>query len=251
MPVRVRGAHARNRADSRALGARTGARAARPGPRVHGPRVKRGSLVAFEGIDGCGKSTQCERLARALGARGVDVVQTREPTDGPFGRRIRSMARSGAPVAREEELAWFVEDRRAHVRDEIEPALARGAVVLCDRYFHSTVAYQGARGFDPWQLLADSEREFPSPDLVLYFAIDVRAALARVRARGGPPEPAFERADFLERVAAIFEALAAARPAFARIDATGDEDAVAALALRAFEERLPGVAGTPPAARLP
>lgn len=196
--------------------------------------MKRGSLVAFEGIDGCGKSTQCRRAVRALRERGVSVVETREPTDGAFGQRIRAMARSGERVAREEELRWFVEDRREHVRSVIAPALERGDVVLCDRYFHSTVAYQGARGFDPWQLLEASEREFPAPDLALYFALPVAEALERVRARGGAAEPAFEREDFLVRVADIFEALAERRAEFVRIDAQGDEDAVASRVLEAL-----------------
>lgn len=190
--------------------------------------MKRGKLIAFEGIDGCGKSTQLELLAGVLRARGLAVVTTREPTSGEHGRRIREMAQSGQPVVPEEELRWFVQDRRVHVRELILPALESGAHVLCDRYYHSTVAYQGARGHDPWQLLAAAEAEFPVPDRTLWFALPAADGLERVRARGATAEPVFEQLDFLERVGEIFAALAERRPAIARIDASGSEAEVAA-----------------------
>lgn len=190
--------------------------------------MKRGRLLTFEGLDGSGKSTQCARLARELEQAGHTVVATREPTDGEWGRRIRAMARSGDTVAPAEELRWFVEDRREHVREVIAPALDSGATVLCDRYYHSTVAYQGARGLDPWQLLADAEREFPRPDVTLLFVLPVDEGLARIAARGGTPEPAFEQRDFQLRVGEVFEALAERCDEIVRIDAGGSEDEVAA-----------------------
>lgn len=190
--------------------------------------MKRGSLLTFEGLDGSGKSTQCARLAAELEAAGHRIVRTREPTDGAWGQRIRAMASSGEAVVPEEELRWFVEDRRVHVRELILPALESGAHVLCDRYYHSTVAYQGARGHDPWQLLAAAEAEFPVPDRTLWFALPAADGLERVRARGATAEPVFEQLDFLERVGEIFAALAERRPAIARIDASGSEAEVAA-----------------------
>jgi dTMP kinase len=189
--------------------------------------VNRGRLVTFEGLDGSGKSTHCARAADELERSGIRVVRTREPTDGPWGRRIRAMARSGETVPPPEELRWFVEDRREHVRDVIQPALAQGAFVLCDRYFHSTVAYQGARGLDPWQLLAEAEAEFPVPDRTLLFVVPVEEGLRRIELRGGVREPAFERADFLERVAEIFDAIAERRDAVVRVDGLGSMDEVA------------------------
>lgn len=204
-------------------------------PRVHKSPVKRGSLVTFEGLDGCGKSTQCARLHERLEADGVAVVSTREPTDGEWGQRIRAMARSGDSVSPQEELAWFIEDRREHVSGVIEPALAEGSVVLCDRYYHSTVAYQGSRGLDPWELLAEAEAAFPVPDRTLLFSLPVLVGLERVRTRGGIPEPAFERQDFLERVAAVYGALAERREAIMKIDAEGSEDEVAARVVAVWE----------------
>ena len=187
--------------------------------------MTRGKLIAFEGIDGSGKSTQVALLAEALRAAGVGPVVTREPTDGRAGRAIRAMASSDAPVDADEELRLFLEDRREHVREVIEPALRDGRVVVTDRYYVSTVAYQGARSHDPAQLLAASEAEFPIPDLVLLFEIDPAEGLARVRRRGATVEGAFERDDFLMRVAENFRSLD--RPYLARIDAAGTQEAVA------------------------
>ena len=187
--------------------------------------MNRGKLIALEGIDGCGKSTQGARLVEALRADGHDVVATREPTDGVTGRRIRAMARSGKRVPAFEELGWFFEDRREHVAEVIEPALAAGRTVVTDRYFLSTVAYQGARGLDWREILARSEAEFPLPDVALLFVLPAEAGLARVQARGAPTDPVFEEADFLAKVASIFAELDL--PYLARIDASGDVDEVA------------------------
>ena len=198
---------------------RVAARQSRPHRRVHVRPVKRGALVAFEGLDGCGKSTQVAALGAALRAAGHDALLTCEPTDGPTGSRIRAMARSGAALAPEEELRWFVEDRRAHVRDAIGPALAAGRVVVTDRYFLSTVAYQGARGLDWREILAASEAEFPLPDLVLLLEVEVAVGLARARRRAGVAEGVFEHAELLERAAAIFAAIE--RPYVERIAAAG------------------------------
>ncbi|MEM9175143.1 MAG: dTMP kinase [Myxococcota bacterium] len=187
--------------------------------------MNRGTLIVFEGIDGCGKSTQLERLADGLRARGLDPVVTREPTDGPWGRKIRAMARSGEPVSPETELAWFFEDRREHMRTVVSPALEAGRVVLSDRSYLSTVAYQGARGLDAEQILADSEAEFERPDLALVFTLSPEAGLARVEARGGTSEPVFENLPFQQRVAAVFATLEV--EGLVRIDADRAAEAIA------------------------
>jgi dTMP kinase len=187
--------------------------------------VKRGSFVVLEGIDGSGKSTQLQRLVAALEAEGHEVLATREPSDGPIGRRIREMARSGDTVPPQQELEWFMEDRAEHVREVIQPALAAGRTVVCDRYYLSTVAYQGARGLDWQTILAESEARFPQPDVALILEIDAASGLARTHTRGEAADPAFENLEFLERVAAIFAAID--RPWITRIDATAAPDAVA------------------------
>jgi dTMP kinase len=185
--------------------------------------VTRGRLIVFEGLDGSGKTTQLLWLAGALRGGGHAVVTTREPTDGAFGRRIRAVAKGHEPPAPEEELRWFTEDRREHVSGVIAPALDRGEIVLCDRYYLSTVSYQGARGLDWAAILARSEAEFPIPDLALLLEIDPAQALARVRERGRS-EPLFEQADFLARVATLYRELPCAY--LERLDGRREPDQV-------------------------
>lgn len=185
-----------------------------------------GRLIAFEGIDGCGKSTQLARFVQNARKAGRDVVVTAEPTTGPTGQRIRQMLRSGTALPPTEELRWFLEDRRVHVREVIEPALQAGRWVVTDRYFLSTVAYQGARGLDFEQILADSESEFPVPDLVVLLEIDPAVALERIRSRGGVIEEIFERKEFLEKVAEVFGAIE--RPYLERVAAAREPGVVEA-----------------------
>jgi dTMP kinase len=208
-----------------------------------GGDVDRGLLIVFEGIDGCGKSTQLELLFATLCDRLPSaqrpIARTKEPTDGPMGRRIRAMARSGERVTAEEELAWFMEDRREHVREFVEPALARGAVVLSDRYWLSNVAYQGARGLDANQILQDNRAEFPDPDLALIFEISAVEGLARVTARGGVAEPAFEELEFLARAEKVYGSLEF--PWLRRIDARPEVSEIHAAVVEVVSERLPGL----------
>jgi dTMP kinase len=179
--------------------------------------VERGLLIVFEGLDGCGKSTQLDLLCARLRAAQHEVIPTKEPTDGPVGRRIREMARSQTRVTPEQELDWFMEDRREHVREVVEPGLAAGAIVLSDRYWLSNVAYQGARGLDAEAIARANQSEFPDPDLALIFEIPAADGLARVNARGGVAEPAFEELEFLTRAAKVFASIE--QPWVERIDA--------------------------------
>lgn len=182
-------------------------------------RVNRGKFIAFEGVDGSGKSTQLELLADALVRAGHEVVRTKEPTNGPWGKRIRQMAQSNERIAPEEELRWFVEDRREHMSQVVLPALEAGHIVLTDRCYLSSVAYQGARGLDFERILADNEAEFPAPDLAIFVVVSPESGLARVEARGGVAEPAFEEIEFLRGVARVFSELE--RPYIARVDGEG------------------------------
>ena len=173
-----------------------------------------GLLVAFEGIDGAGKTTQARLLEERLRARGVEVVRTKEPTDGPWGRKLRASAAGGrlSPAA---ELEAFLEDRRQHVAELIAPSLARGAVVIVDRYYFSTVAYQGARGLDPQALLAANEAFAPPPDLLFLVEASPQVGLLRI-ARRGDRANLFEEEANLTRVAAIFAGID--RPYLRRLD---------------------------------
>ena len=103
-----------------------------------------GLFIVFEGIDGTGKTTQLHLLAEKLRQRGYAVVSTREPTEGVYGQKIRELFVDRGAASPERELELFIADREQHVKETIEPALADGCIVLSDRYYLSTVAYQGA-----------------------------------------------------------------------------------------------------------
>lgn len=181
-----------------------------------------GRLIAFEGIDGAGKSTQLARLRDRLTAAGRRCVATREPTDGPWGQAIRRSAQSGR-MSPADELAAFVADRRQHVDEVIAPALAAGDVVLIDRYYYSTAAYQGARGIDVAEVL-EANAFAPVPDLLLMFDLPAEIGLERVRERGAGAD-LFEREDELRRARDIFLTLEA--PETLVLDATLDADRLA------------------------
>jgi dTMP kinase len=180
---------------------------------------RRGLLIAFEGIDGTGKSSQLQMLATTLEQLGRSVVITREPTDGPYGRKIRSLFTSRAGITPAEELALFMADRREHVREVIEPALRAGRIVLTDRYYLSTAAYQGAAGQDPEAIMAANETFAPVPDLVLLLTLTSSQSVHRIRSLRGEALNDFEQEDTLTRVAAIFAGLD--RSYIARVDAAG------------------------------
>lgn len=182
-----------------------------------------GFLVAVEGIDGAGKSSVLRNLAQFGGQLGWEIVQSREPTLGPWGRRLRESAREGR-LSLEEELDLFVKDRREHVEAVIAPGLARGAMVLLDRYYLSTAAYQGARGADPEAVLALNEAFAPQPHLALLLDLSPDVSLQRVRSRGVAPD-AFETLEQLQAVRSIFTALD--RPFIKTVDANRSAELVA------------------------
>ncbi|MDY0391439.1 MAG: dTMP kinase [Desulfobulbus oligotrophicus] len=165
--------------------------------------MKTGVLIAFEGIDGTGKSTQLPLLAGFLRDRGYTVVETCEPTSGPYGQQIRALYGNRQQVSPDQELELFLQDRRQHVIKCIQPALEQGAIVLTDRYYFSTAAYQGAAGCDPEQIF--SRHDFaPEPDLVLLLTLTPEESLSRIRNLRGESPNDFEQQEQLEKVAALF-----------------------------------------------
>ena len=196
-----------------------------------------GQLIAFEGIDGAGKTTQLRFVASRLRRAGRSVVVTREPTGGPTGQRLRRLLTAAERIPPEEELRWFFADRSEHVSQVVGPALARGDAVLTDRYTLSTAAYQGARGLDPEAILCRAEARFPLPDVALLLTLDPADGLRRVATRGDPAAPAFEEARYLDAVARAFANLE--RGYIARLDARGTTAEVEEAVLGALRERLP------------
>lgn len=148
----------------------------------------RGRFITFEGLDGTGKSTQIEKLARALRARGVSVVVTREPGGTATGEKIRHVILDSAttglsPLA---EMALMFASRAQHIREVIEPALGQGKIVLCDRFTDSTEAYQGAGRKLGSEAVLELHRILCGglqPDLTLLMDSDVAASVERARRR--------------------------------------------------------------------
>jgi dTMP kinase len=159
-----------------------------------------GRLIAFEGIDGSGKSSTLDRVCKALAREGREVVPTREETTSERGAWVRqSIAARWDPVTT---TFLFLADRAEHVR-EMQAWLAAGKTVLCDRYVHSTYAYQGTtlhgRMADPRAFLASLHEGWcPLPDKVLLFKADPARCLERVRRRGEASN--YEKAAFLAQV---------------------------------------------------
>ena len=188
-----------------------------------------GRFISFEGIDGAGKSTQLDAVAQRLRAGGATVVCTREPGGTPLAERVREIfLHESADVLTEVLLAFAA--RRDHLRAVIEPALAAGHTVLCDRFTDATFAYQGGGGGAPPAVLAQLEQWVQGdlqPDLTIWF--DLPAALAAQRRAQDRAADRFEQRDlaFFERVRAGYAARMAAAPQrFARIDASVARDAV-------------------------
>lgn len=164
-----------------------------------------GTFIVIEGIDGTGKSTQARRLAAWFETQGREVVLSREPTAGPWGQKLRESAASGR-LSPADELDYFLNDRRQHVEEVISPALAAGKVVILDRYYFSSMAYQGCRGFDPAEIRRLNEAIAPLPDLLLILDLEVDVALGRIGARGDTANE-FEQRDNLQQCREIFLSL--------------------------------------------
>jgi dTMP kinase len=160
----------------------------------------RGWFIVFEGVDGSGKSTQIELLSMKLRDQGVDHVLEREPSDGAIGRFIRNYAEAGDRYLQpESEALLFTADRFEHSK-RIEQTLDQGVTVVCDRYYHSTLAYQGAAGV-PVDWLRDLQKFALKPDLVLLLDVDPGRSLMRV---SGRTLTVFENRDYLSRVRDLY-----------------------------------------------
>lgn len=184
---------------------------------------RRGLFIVLEGIDGSGKTTQARALLRRLRRRGHEARFYREPTRGRWGREIKRLAARAGSLTPGEELALFVRDREENVAKNLAPALRAGRVVVLDRYYFSTMAYQGAKGIDVERIRRMNEAFAIRPDLVFILDVDAEAGLARISGRKSRDE-LFERRDYLRRVRRIFLGLRG--PRFVHLDGRGDPRAI-------------------------
>ncbi|MFI8979841.1 dTMP kinase [Ectopseudomonas khazarica] len=176
-----------------------------------------GLFITLEGPEGAGKSTNREYLAERLREQGVDVLLTREPGGTPLAERIRELllAPSDEPMAADTELLLVFAARAQHLQQVIRPALARGSVVLCDRFTDATYAYQGGgRGLST-ERIAQLEQFVQGelrPDLTLIFDLPVEVGLARAAARGRLDRFEQEQRSFFESVRHAYLARAEQSP---------------------------------------
>ena len=196
--------------------------------------MKPGLFISFEGIDGAGKSTHISGLADAFKAAGRAVTLTREPGGTPLAEKLRAMVLNDAMDSLTESLLIFAA-RRDHVVNVISPALARGDVVLCDRFTDATFAYQGAgRGFDlsvlstleKW-VQSSASQTLLQPDLTVWFDLNPIEAAKRLADARLPDKFEAQPVEFFSRVAQGYADRFQAEPnRFARVDASQTRDAV-------------------------
>jgi dTMP kinase len=198
--------------------------------------MTRGLFISFEGIDGAGKSTHIARVAELFRQAGKAVVLTREPGGTPVSEKLRELVLHEPMDPLTEALLMFAA-RREHLVQVIEPALARGQVVLCDRFTDATFAYQGGgRGFD-WQVLGELERmvqalpdgSLRQPDHTVWFDLDPLIAAERLASARVPDKFESQPANFFAAVRAGYARRQVDKPSrFARIDASQTMEAVGA-----------------------
>ena len=165
-------------------------------------------LIVIEGLDGAGTTTQAKRLVEHVRAKGGKAHATREPSDGPVGRLIREMLTGGhvipgQPIAQSTFGLLFAADRLDHLQREVEPKLAAGELVVSDRWYHSSLAYQGTGADRDWIAMLNARAR--KPDLTIF--LEVRPAVAaRRRADAGRVQELFEDVRMQEEVAAGYQA---------------------------------------------
>lgn len=171
-------------------------------------KLSRGFLIAIEGIDGAGKTSQARLLCEDLFGKGYDAIYLREPTDGPYGKKIRALAIEGRHnITPYEEFNLFLNDRREDVEKNIRPALAAGKIVVIDRYFYSSIAYQGALGLDPEFINSENRKIAITPELMIYLSIPSELTTHRIEQSRGDSVNLFEKMEYLEKVKAIFDSM--------------------------------------------
>ena len=212
-----------------------------------GGLVKNGAFVTFEGLDGCGKSTQLERAADWLETAGIPVLRTREPGGTPIGRKIREVLLDPAnhKLCPDSELLLYLADRIQHLQEVILPAKASGTLVLCDRFHDSAVAYQGyGRGLDLTATASIVQNHIiPNlPDLTLWLDLPPKMALERLkqlRDANMLDRLDSETPGFFQRAQAGFAELAQANPErFVRLDGTSDIETLHQQVVACFQDRI-------------
>jgi len=193
-------------------------------------KLKQGFLVAIEGIDGAGKTTQSKILVDRLTKEGYPVIGLHEPTGGRWGRKIKELAKNGRHKTKPEtEVELFYLDRLEDVKKNITPALKSKKIVIMDRFYFSSAAYQGARGLSPDSIEKKNMKIAPIPSITIILDLEPEVALKRIRDKRNEMPNHFERKKYLEKVRRIFLRQFANRPDI-RIIAGDDLRSIQAIA---------------------
>lgn len=206
-----------------------------------------GALIVIEGIDGAGTTTQARRLCERLTAEGIACHLTREPSDGPLGRLLREILAGGhAPTDAATLSLLFAADRADHLQREVVPALERGMVVVSDRWYHSSLAYQGTGEDRAW--IRELNRRARTPELTILLEVSAEVAAHR-RASDRRPDELFDALETQRKVAGGYRAVVELLSGSERIEVIDGElpaDAVAdRIAALVRETCGPGAPGSP------
>jgi dTMP kinase len=188
-------------------------------------KLNKGFFIVFEGIDGSGKSLQASMTSACLREEGYDVAELVEPSRGIWGMKIREVLSGRAdPVPPEEELELFIRDRRDNVHNNVIPMLEDYRIVVQDRYYYSTLAYQGARGFSLEEIRNRHGSFILEPDLVFMLDISPEEAIGRIRNLRNTEFSIFEKQSYLEKVKEIYNSFSG--PHIVHINAISTPDSI-------------------------
>jgi len=167
--------------------------------------LRRGVLIVFEGIDGAGKTTQAKLLFERLKRADHEVLLSKEPTEGKWGLKLKKIIEQGRDgIPPEQELEWFLKDRQDHVANTISPGLQQKKIVILDRYYLSTIAYQGSLGIDPEEIESKNLEFAPQPDLLFLIEIPPHLGVRRKEENKNRKRDSFEQEHYLIAVSKIF-----------------------------------------------
>ena len=196
-------------------------------------------FIVFEGIDGAGKTTQIKLLRDALVSRGIDCYITAEPTDMPSGKKIREALSGRVPVTTAQMADMFAADRVIHNKDAeqgIDVTLERGVTVISDRYYYSSLAYQGAElGYEHVARLNLENPDIRMPDMCIFLDLSPEKSLERIGKRADTPTEIYENYDYLEKTRRmffdVFDKLRARGEKIEIIDASGSAEEISEVIL--------------------
>ncbi len=203
-------------------------------------KLQQGFFIVFEGIDGSGKTTQSFLLKEFLDEKGYDTVLLREPTEGPWGKKIRDLLLNGRKgISPEEELNLFINDRKENIANNILPALKDNKIIIQDRYYFSSIAYQGALGVESHKIRVMNEAFAIKPDLLFYIVITPEIGKKRIELGRKVKKDANEKEHYLRKVKKNFDSFN--DPFINKIDGLLSQDSIQKEIQKIVLDKLPPI----------